>query len=80
MIPGRIADSTRVLGKSQGYLGLPVRDDVIVVDGQDVPIIKSAWFPTDAEIAALRHGAPVYMTIMGEAQPPVVLTVGTKQD
>ncbi|MBA9070250.1 hypothetical protein FHR71_004016 [Methylobacterium sp. RAS18] len=45
---GRIEGCTRVLGKSQGYLGLPIRDEVITctVGGPKTPAMTTAWLPT----------------------------------
>lgn len=73
MIPGRITDCTRVLGKSQGYLGLPVRD-VVYDDG--TPAIQSSWIPDPKELEAMAKGAPVVLTLMGTGHPPVLLSVG----
>ncbi len=58
---GRIEGCTRVLGKSQGYLGLPLRDITIndSVNGPDTPAMETAWFPTPAELEAISAGAPV---------------------
>jgi hypothetical protein len=49
---GRIEGTTRVLGRSQGYLGLPVRDEVITcaVGGEGTPAMTTAWHPTPAEL------------------------------
>jgi hypothetical protein len=38
--------------------------------------MTSAWFPTEEEIARLRAGAPVYLTVIGESHPPVAMAVG----
>ena len=73
MIPARIIGCTRVLGKSQGYLGLPVRD-VVYSDGD--PAIQSAWIPDPKELEAIANGAPVILTLMGTGHPPVLLSVG----
>lgn len=75
---GRIEGATRVIGKSQGYYGLPLRDETINerVSGPDTPVMVSAWFPTPDELAALNSGAPVHLRIIGTAHPPVMLGVG----
>lgn len=75
---GRIARCTRVLGQSQGYLGLPLRDVVIncSVSGEGTPAMETAWFPHPAEIAAIVRGAPIILRIVGTAHPPVMLDVG----
>ena len=72
---GRIEGTTRVLGQSQGYLGLPLRDVTVncSVNGPDTPAMETAWFPTPEEIAAMINGAPVIMRVIGTAHPPVLL-------
>ena len=75
---GRIEGTTRVLGKSQGYLGLPVRDIEVnsTVDGPGTPAMQTAWFPTPAELDAIARGAPIILTLLGSAHPPVLITTG----
>jgi hypothetical protein len=75
---GRIEGCTRVLGKSQGYLGLPLRDVVIncTVGGEGTPAMETAWFPTPKEIEAINAGAPVILRVVGTGHPPVMLEVG----
>ena len=75
---GRISNATRVLGKSQGYLGLPIRDELIncSVNGEATPSMVTAWFPTPKELAALNAGAPVHVRILGVVHPPILVEVG----
>lgn len=75
---GRIEGCTRVLGKAQGYYGLPIRDEMQndTVTGPGTPVMVTAWFPTPDELAALNAGAPVHMRIVGTAHPPCMLGVG----
>jgi hypothetical protein len=75
---GRIEGATRELGKSQGYLGLPVRDVVLEcsVGGPGTPAMETAWLPTPDEIAAIQAGAPVILRLLGTAHPPVMMYVG----
>lgn len=75
---GRILGCTRVLGKGQGYMGLPVRDEMVActVNGDGTPSMVTAWHPTPAEIAAIVAGAPVHVRILGTAHPPVMVEVG----
>lgn len=75
---GMIAGATRVIGKSQGYLGLPLRDEVIncKVGGDSTPAMTTAWFPTPAELAALNAGAPVHVRLIGTGHPPIMVLVG----
>lgn len=75
---GRIEGATRVLGKSQGYLGLPLRDVLIndTVNGPETPAMETAWFPTPDEIAAINAGAPVILRVLGSVHPPVMIETG----
>ena len=79
---GRIKGCTRVLGKSQGYIGLPVRDETIncTVSGEGTPAMVTAWFPTPDELAALNAGAPVHVRLLGIAHPPIMVEVGEAPD
>lgn len=78
MIIGHIQGSTRVIGKSQGYLGLPLRDVMIhdTVNGPQTPAMETAWLPTPDELARLAAGAPVILRILGTVHPPVMIDVG----
>lgn len=75
---GRIENATRVLGRSQGYLGLPVRDERVdcAVSGGDTPVMVTAWLPTADEIAAIVAGAPIHVRILGTLHPPIMVEVG----
>lgn len=74
MLIQRIAGATRVLGQSQGYLGLPVRDEIL--QPGDIPCMVTAWEPSPEELERLNSGAPVYLRVMGVAHPPVKIEVG----
>ena len=78
MIIKRISGTTRVLGKGQGYIGLPVRDELIncTVGGEGSPAMITAWEPTPAELARLNAGAPVLLRVLGVGHPPVMIEVG----
>lgn len=78
MIIGRIPGATRVLGKSQGYLGLPIRDEIIDegVNGPGTPAMVTAWEPTPDELDRLAKGAPVHVRILGHVHPPIMVDVG----
>lgn len=75
---GRVIGATRVLGKEQGYLGLPVRDEFIncTVNGEGTPSMVTAWHPTPRELDALNAGAPVHIRILGSNHPPIMVEVG----
>lgn len=68
---GRVDGATRVLGKSQGYMGLPIRDEAIdcTVNGVGTPSMTTAWIPTPEEIAAIVAGAPIHVRILGNEHP-----------
>ena len=72
MMINAIEGCTRVIGKSQGYLGLPLRDGEI----GGVPTMTSSWQPTPAELAALAEGAPIYVTLHGQGHPPIMVSIG----
>lgn len=75
---GHIQGATRVIGKQQGYLGLPVRDELIncKVNGESTPVMTTAWLPTPDEIERINAGAAIYLQILGTAHPPVIMQVG----
>lgn len=77
MIVAMIEHATRILGKSQGYLGLPVRDEIssCAVNGE-VSSMVSAWEPTPEELIRLNAGAKIHLRLMGSSHPPVILEVG----
>jgi hypothetical protein len=75
---GRVTGATRVIGKSQGYYGLPLRGIIIndSVTGPNTPAMITAWFPTPDELVAINAGAPIHLTVVGTGHPPVMLGVG----
>ncbi|WDA11418.1 hypothetical protein [Paracoccus marcusii] len=78
MLIGTIEGVTRIIGKSQGYLGLPLRDELIncTVGGQGTPAMVTAWQPTPDELARLNAGASVHLRVLGTVHPPVMVGVG----
>ena len=81
MLIGRIEGATRVLGRDQGYHGLPVRDVVIDChpDGR-VPAMETVWLPTPAELERLAAGASIKLIVLGTQHPPVMMEVGPAPD
>lgn len=80
MLTGRISGATCTLlpptdwdAKKFGPCsGLAIRvEDTGVGRG-----MTSAWFPNADEIARIAAGAPIYLTVLGNAHPPVALAVG----
>lgn len=78
MLIARIPNATRCIGKSQGYFGLPVRDEVrnTTVDDEKTPVMVTAWEPTPDELERLNKGASVHLVIVGTQHPPVMVEVG----
>jgi hypothetical protein len=76
MIAAMIKGMTRVCGKHQGYLGLPIRDEHTADGG---PMMVTAWTPTPAELEALNRGANVYIKILGTTPPPMKVEVDESQ-
>lgn len=74
--------ANRVCGKSQGFLGLPVRDGqrACSVSGGVVPVMTTAWFPSPDELEALNAGAAIHVHIDGEVPSPMMLSVGPVPD
>jgi hypothetical protein len=78
---GRVEGFTRVLGRGQGYVPLPIKDirvNYVGLDGREVsvPAMLTAWFPTPEEMQLLLQGAPIMLTILGNGHPPVTMEVG----
>lgn len=64
-----------VIGKRQGYLGLPVRVGIDADTGHGT--MTSAWEPTPGELEAIVAGAKVHVQLLGHgAHPPILVTVG----
>ena len=82
VIIGMVEGCTRIIGKSQGYLGLPLRDEVIQcnVNGEGTPAMVTAWELTPDEIARVALGAPVHLRVLGAVHPPVMIYVGKVPD
>ncbi len=87
----RIMGATRVIGKSQGYYGLPLRDEPSglsdeplaletftedPVTGPNTPAMITAWQFNPEELLKLTKGAPLYLKIIGQGHPPLMLIVG----
>jgi hypothetical protein len=72
-----IEGASRTLGEAQGYQPLPVRYAVLQhEDGSEVPVMSTAWTPSEKEIEALIKGASIHLHILGTAHPPVRVEVG----
>lgn len=74
---GRIEGANRYAGKSQGYLGLPIRDEVVncKVNGM-INSMVTAWLPTPEELELLNAGASIHVRILGTVPAPMSVDVG----
>ena len=71
----RIDGATRIMGETQEeYLQLPIRDELI----KGVNTMTSAWELSPKEIASIRAGAKLYVTILGTVHPPIIIKVERK--
>lgn len=78
-----IDGATRTIGKSQGYRGLPLRDEIITtnIGGKDreVPAMFSEWTLSEEEVHQLIKGGTIRLCVLGQSHPPVLLNVMTKE-
>lgn len=62
----RIANATRELGRSQGFIPLHLRDDYISHDnGKQLHVMTAAFEVMPDELERIKNGAPVYVSIYG---------------
>ena len=75
MLVKMIKGATRIVGKSQGYLGLPIKDEMVFcpVNKKNVPTMITAWEPTPTELEALNNGGSIYVSIYGTVPPPMLI-------
>lgn len=78
MLIAMIEGATRVCGKSQGYIGLPIRDETTIdrTNGDVCNIMHTAWEPTPEELEALQNGGKVIISIIGLNPQPIMVNVG----
>jgi hypothetical protein len=78
MIVAMIEGATRIVGKAQGFIGLPLRDQVIDEKTLGrVPSMVTAWTPTPAELDAINAGANIHVRLLCMSiHPPIVVSVG----
>jgi hypothetical protein len=77
MTPRHIEGATRVIGESQGYIGLPLRDELrhCTVNGENTPVMVSQWTLSDDERWLISQGADILLSVVGTTHPPVLLQV-----
>lgn len=79
---GKIKNSTRTIGESQGYIGLPLRESyqpnaISIMPGISLPgkVLESLWEFSTEDVLAIYGGAPLILTVIGDGHPPVILRV-----
>lgn len=73
MLIAMIDGHTRICGRSQGYNGLPVRDEM--QEDNMTNIMHTAWTPTPEEIERIKAGANVIVSLIGLNPQPLLVTV-----
>jgi hypothetical protein len=78
----RIEGATRVLGKDQGYIPLPVRDRRVIdqATGKEVNELAIAFELTPLEMEGLINGMTLYVSMYAITPPPVRVYVGASPD
>lgn len=74
MQPCKLSDKTRTVGGSS-FKDLDIHD---YKRDDGTPAMLSAWQPTAEELTALNRGEPVWLHILGNQHPPVILVVNTE--
>lgn len=79
MMPWHIEGATRTIGESQGYIGLPLRDELrnCTVNGENTPVMVSQWTLTDDERELIHNGADIHLSVVGTFHPPVLLEIAS---
>lgn len=72
MMVAVIEGCDQIIGKEQGFKGLPVRMGEF--DGH--PGMTTAWEPSPAELQLLLAGAKIHITLLGTAHPPISVGIG----
>lgn len=77
MMIRRPRGTNAVIGQSQGFLGLPIYHGKY---GDGTPFMISAWEPTREEIAGLNEGQSIYVRLLTNQHPPIMLGVGVPNE
>ena len=75
MIVNVIEGYTHIVGREDGYNGLPLRSEIIDMDGEDVRVMASSWSPSPSELNTLLRGGTVVLRVAGRVHPPVSMDV-----
>ena len=79
MLIAMIEGHSRICGQSQGYPGLPIRDETVIdkATGSVANIMHTAWEPTPEEIEKIKSGAKIIVSLIGLNPQPIMATVGS---
>jgi hypothetical protein len=77
---GRVDRASRIIGKSQSYKGLPVRDETMLTETGPIPCMTSAWLLDPPDLIAIFKGASITISILGSMHPPIKVGVGFPPD
>ena len=79
-IPNATRNLTRPENWDDATMGTCVSLPIVDMEQDGVPVMVSSWQPTDDELARLNNGAPVYLHVVGEQHPPVMLSVSEDEE
>lgn len=90
MKAGKIGGATRNLLAPEGWKeskhgvceGLWVRDATYQTPLPEftLPLVQSVWIPSDIDIAKIKAGQPILLSVIGHTHPPVSIQVGEFSD
>jgi len=81
MLAKRIEGATQVAGRSQGFIGLPIRQEMaeLTFEGEAAPRqvsqLVTHWEATPRELEAMATGAAVEIKILANLHPPILVGV-----
>lgn len=79
MIVAMIEGADVVIGKSQGYIPLPIRIEPVEEKNLGLTTtLVSAWTPTPAELEELNAGANIHVRLYSDVHPPINVSVGKR--
>lgn len=69
---------TRTLGEAQGYIPLPLRDEMIIdaATGLETPCMITTWQLSMDEKLRLMSGQPLVLRVLGTRWAPCLIYVG----
>ena len=77
MLPVKIREANTLLGKPDDWSS-NAKCDALFARREtrgDLPVVLTAWKPSDLEMRILREGGSIILGIVGTDQPPVFIEV-----